>query len=62
MEEAVRLIKRDSRRYAKRQLTWFGGEPGIRWVDLDAAAAVHDTVDQVMTCLEDAHALEAQLQ
>lgn len=30
-EEAVRLIKRNSRRYAKRQLTWFGRDPEIRW-------------------------------
>jgi hypothetical protein len=31
-------------------------------MDLDAATTVHDTLGQVMTCLEDAHALEAQLQ
>ena len=30
-EEAVRLIKRDTRRYAKRQLTWFRADPEIRW-------------------------------
>ena len=31
--EAVRLIKRNTRRYAKRQMTWFTREPGIRWFD-----------------------------
>lgn len=30
-EEAVELIKRNSRRYAKRQLTWFRRDPEIRW-------------------------------
>ncbi|MDW7693665.1 tRNA (adenosine(37)-N6)-dimethylallyltransferase MiaA [Flammeovirgaceae bacterium SG7u.111] len=30
-EEAVRLLKRNSRRYAKRQMTWFRKEEGIRW-------------------------------
>lgn len=30
-EEAVALIKRNSRRYAKRQLTWFRRDPDIRW-------------------------------
>lgn len=30
-DEAVRLIKRNSRRYAKRQLTWFRRDPAIRW-------------------------------
>lgn len=32
LAEAVRLIKRNSRRYAKRQMTWFGRDPGIRWL------------------------------
>lgn len=36
MEEAVRLIKRDSRHFAKRQLTWFRRERGVTWIDLDA--------------------------
>ncbi|RNI29070.1 tRNA (adenosine(37)-N6)-dimethylallyltransferase MiaA [Rufibacter latericius] len=30
-EEAVRLLKRNSRRYAKRQLTWFTRDPEIKW-------------------------------
>ncbi|QHL86787.1 tRNA (adenosine(37)-N6)-dimethylallyltransferase MiaA [Nibribacter ruber] len=30
-EEAVRLLKRNSRRYAKRQLTWFRRDPEITW-------------------------------
>ena len=32
-EEAVRLIRRNSRRYAKRQMTWFLREPGVHWFD-----------------------------
>ncbi|KPJ85528.1 hypothetical protein AMJ57_02710 [Parcubacteria bacterium SG8_24] len=32
LEEAIRLIKRDTRRYAKRQLTWFRRDRRIRWV------------------------------
>ncbi len=35
-EEAVELIKRNSRRYAKRQLTWFRRDPQIRWFAPDA--------------------------
>ena len=35
MEEAIRLIKRDSRHFAKRQLTWFRREKGVTWIDLD---------------------------
>mgnify|MGYP000816369630 FL=1 len=31
-DEAVELIKRNTRRYAKRQLTWFRRDPEIFWV------------------------------
>ncbi|MCA9498909.1 MAG: tRNA (adenosine(37)-N6)-dimethylallyltransferase MiaA [Nitrospirales bacterium] len=33
-EEAVRLLKRDTRHFAKRQLTWFQKESGIQWITL----------------------------
>lgn len=33
LEEAVRLIKRNTRRFAKRQLTWFRKDPEIHWFD-----------------------------
>lgn len=34
-EEAIELIKRNSRRYAKRQITWFGRDESIIWIDPD---------------------------
>ena len=30
-DEAIELIKRNSRRYAKRQMTWFRRDEQIRW-------------------------------
>jgi tRNA dimethylallyltransferase len=33
LEEAVRRGVVASRRYAKRQMTWFRGDPDIRWFD-----------------------------
>ena len=33
-EEAVDLIKRDTRRFAKRQLTWFRRDKRIHWIDV----------------------------
>lgn len=33
IEEAVRLIKRDTRRYAKRQATWFNADKDIYWLE-----------------------------
>lgn len=36
-DEAVELIKRNSRRYAKRQITWFGRDKNIAWFGRDDA-------------------------
>lgn len=33
LDEAVRLIKRDTRHYAKRQLTWFNADKDIIWLE-----------------------------
>jgi tRNA dimethylallyltransferase len=35
LEEAVALTKRNTRRYAKRQGTWFRAEPGVTWFTID---------------------------
>lgn len=34
LAEAVRLIKRNTRHYAKKQLTWWGRDDSIRWIAL----------------------------
>jgi tRNA dimethylallyltransferase len=33
LEQAVDLIKRDTRRYAKRQMTWFAADREVGWLD-----------------------------
>lgn len=38
-EEAIELIKRDSRRYAKRQLTWFRRYEDAKWIDVSGLNA-----------------------
>lgn len=35
LEEAVRMIKRDTRHFAKRQLTWFRRERDVIWIEQD---------------------------
>ncbi len=39
-EEAVRLIKRNSRRYAKRQMTWFSRYTQMKWFDRSEEDAI----------------------
>ena len=33
LEEAVKIIKRDTRHFAKRQITWFKRESDVTWID-----------------------------
>ena len=35
LEEAVRILKRDTRHFAKRQLTWFRREKDVQWVNYE---------------------------
>lgn len=35
LDETISLIKRNTRRYAKRQLTWFRKMENVKWVDVD---------------------------
>ncbi len=35
LEDCIEKLKRESRRYAKRQMTWFKRNSKIKWIDLD---------------------------
>jgi len=50
LEKTVSLIKRDTRRYAKRQMTWFKADPEILWfpADEDSFAQVEEAVAQFL--------------
>lgn len=54
LDEAIRVIKRDTRRYAKRQMTWFTADPLVRWVDVAASARVDEIVSRVTAHLDEA--------
>lgn len=45
-EEAVRLLKRNSRRYAKRQLTWFKKDKEIKWFALNSISKVANFLER----------------
>jgi tRNA dimethylallyltransferase len=47
-DEAIRLLKRNSRRYAKRQLTWFRRDPEIRWFHPDQTEEIIEWVENQM--------------
>lgn len=48
-ERAIELIKRNSRRFAKRQLTWFNNQmPDIHWFDLVRQPAELEAIDALV--------------
>ncbi|PYN10693.1 MAG: hypothetical protein DME05_26575 [Candidatus Rokuibacteriota bacterium] len=51
-DEAVRLMQRDTVRYAKRQWTWFAREPGVEWIDVDESGGTDGTAQRIATSLE----------
>jgi tRNA dimethylallyltransferase len=50
--EMVRLFKRDTRRFAKRQMTWFRKEPGIYWMSIDKDETPEQTTRRVVACID----------
>lgn len=56
-DEAVRLIKRGTKRYAKRQFTWFRKEEGIHWIDItgiydgpEILLRIHSILNKLWAC------------
>jgi len=43
-EEAVRLLKRNSRRYSKRQMTWFKKDEEIKWFDVETLHSINEII------------------
>ena len=51
LSEAVRILKRDSRRYAKRQLTWFGRNKEANIVNLSDFSSQGEVLERVLDIL-----------
>jgi tRNA dimethylallyltransferase len=47
-EEAVRTLKRDTRRYAKRQMTWFRADPEIIWVASEPSEDIENRISNFL--------------
>jgi tRNA dimethylallyltransferase len=51
LSEAVSLIKKSSRRYAKRQFTWFRKEENTHWVDVTGITEPQEIFDKIYSIL-----------
>jgi tRNA dimethylallyltransferase len=48
LEDAVRLIKRNTRRYARKQLTWWNRDPEINWFDASDTNSVLSWIESLL--------------
>ncbi len=51
-EEAVRRLKRDTRRFAKRQMTWFRKEPSVSWLPIPDGASSEQVAERLLKQIE----------
>lgn len=47
LNEAVNIVKRDTRRYAKRQITWFKRIEELNWLEIDEKTDIKDLVKNI---------------
>jgi len=51
LERAIELIKRNTRHYAKRQMTWFRKDKRIQWFDIESADDLCNAEQTIMNLL-----------
>lgn len=47
LSRAVELIKRNTRRYAKRQMTWFNKDKRINWIKINSSDEIEKTAEEL---------------
>ena len=55
LDEAVRILKRDTRHFAKRQLTWFKRERDVIWLSREQLPGDEDILREMMNCIPGKH-------
>lgn len=52
LDEAIELLKRNTRRFAKRQLTWFRRDPRIEWLNVENDHSSSEIANEIAGQLE----------
>ena len=52
LEEAIANLKQNSRRYAKRQLTWFRNKMEVTWFDMTHVEDTSKKITEISRCIE----------
>ena len=48
LEDSIYILKRDTRHFAKRQLTWFRRERDVRWLDKSTVTSETEILDKIL--------------
>ena len=48
LEETVNILKRNTRRFAKRQFTWFLKDENVKWFSMDNLEEVDNTIKDIL--------------
>ncbi|MDN5307206.1 MAG: tRNA dimethylallyltransferase [Eubacteriaceae bacterium] len=54
LEEVVEILKRDTRHFAKRQMTWFRKDDRIHWLKMDSAKPTEELVTECIDLIREA--------
>lgn len=47
LEECKNILKRNTRRFAKRQFTWFSKDEEIKWFDIESISDIDNTIEKI---------------
>lgn len=47
LEESLNILKRNTRRFAKRQFTWFLRDENVKWFNISSVKEIDNTVDDI---------------
>jgi len=53
LDRAIELIKRNTRHYAKRQMTWFNKDKRITWYQINQKSDLHDVCEKILKTLKE---------
>ena len=53
LDEATDLLKKNTRHFAKRQITWFKREKDVLWIDLETYASVDEAVEYMIKVVKE---------
>ncbi len=49
LDEAIYVLKRDTRHFAKRQLTWFRRERDVQWLDKSRMSSENEILNEILS-------------